>query len=232
MQRPLSPEQLTYAAADAACLLGLLGSLVRAVGQPEEWPMAEAEAPAGEDGLQAGGAAAADDAPNNDTQAGAAGADAALPADQAQRGNVAAADAGLQQQHHLHQQQHHQQLVDDAVLPCLQSGQPADALLGGCSLQQLQAAAAAWGSRLEISGSRAVRRSSKRGGQRRRQQQRAARGKAALALGCNGFPLHVPWMDAQRQVSLSWICADVRAIGGCAIVESRPAGARFAPAGN
>lgn len=73
-----------------------------------------------------------------------------------------------------------------------------DALLGGCSLQQLRAAAAAWGVRLEISGARLVKRGGRRG-QRKRQQQRLGMGIRELDAG-TGFPSHVPWMDAQRQV--------------------------------
>lgn len=86
-----------------------------------------------------------------------------------------------------------------------QAAAAAAELLGSCTLQQLQAAAAAWGARLEISGSRAVRRSGKRGGRRGarlRQQQRQAAGRPEPdACTVAAFPPHVPWMDAQRQVN-------------------------------
>lgn len=179
-QRPLSSAQRAYAAADAACLLALLGSLIAAVGQPEEWPMADAPAAASGDaepgegnGEGAGGADGA--------AAGVAGAlaEAADPADGSRGGDGshAADPAGGGQR----QQQ----------LP-----------LAGCLRQQLQAAAAAWGVRLEISGARAVRRGGRRGARQRRQQQQqqglagGARGEPCLG----GLPRHVPWLDAQRQV--------------------------------
>ncbi|PRW45423.1 Carbohydrate-Binding Module Family 45 [Chlorella sorokiniana] len=44
-KRPLSAAQQQYAAADAACLLALLGSLIAAVRQPEEWPMRQPTGP-------------------------------------------------------------------------------------------------------------------------------------------------------------------------------------------
>ncbi len=39
-KRPLSSDQLRYAAADAACLLALLASFVAVVGRPQDWPLA------------------------------------------------------------------------------------------------------------------------------------------------------------------------------------------------
>lgn len=76
--------------------------------------------------------------------------------------------------------------------------QAASGLLDGCSLQQLQAAAAAWGARLEISGARAVKRGGRRGARARLQRRPAGARHEQEAAGT--FPRHVPWLDAQRQV--------------------------------
>jgi hypothetical protein len=169
-ERPLTPAQRAYAAADAACLLGLLGSLLAAVGQPEQWPMVEAP-----EGGTADGSGNDDGSP----------ADAAAPPHRGAAALPAAPDG--------------QQAAE--------GGQPAGAsLLGGCTLQQLRGAAAAWGVRLEISGERAVRRSSRRSGKGRRQQRAAAAAarRGPLPAGCSGFPAAVPWMDDQRRVSQQW----------------------------
>ena len=206
LQRPLSEGQRLYAAADAACLLALLGSLVAAVGQPDEWPLE------GMTAAVAGTAALVEKAEGAREAVEAAGeVEAALTA--AEEAAAAAAAAGMatcleeeaeaeeevplarvQRAAEPAPQQHVQQ--QDQQLPA------GEGLLGTCSLQQLQAAAAAWGVRLEISGARAVKRSPKRSSRAKRQQQRQA-GAGSPGPG-GGFPLHVPWMDAQRQVG-GWL---------------------------
>lgn len=184
LQRPLSEGQQQYAAADAACLLGLLGSLIAAVGQPEEWPMAEPAAAAEEAAEEAAAPGAEDcvaaaEAAAEEAEAEEAGTPAAGPSgsgSQGRGGGPAAPPA--------------------AAVPPQEPG--ADALLGGCSVQQLQAAAEAWGVRLEISGARAVRRGGRRG-QRQRLKKRQGQGLREPDT-TGALPLHIPWLDAQRQV--------------------------------
>jgi hypothetical protein len=216
LQRPLSEGQRLYAAADAACLLALLGSLVAVVGQPDEWPLE------GMTAAVAGAAALVEKAEGAREAVEAAGeVEAALTA--AEEAAAAAAAAGMatcleeeaeaeeevplarvQRAAEPAPQQHVQQ--QDQQLPA------AEGLLGACSQQQLQAAAAAWGVRLEISGARAVKRSPKRSSRAKRQQQRQA---AAGSPGPGGgFPLHVPWMDAQRQVR-GWLGGWAGVCGPC-----------------
>lgn len=182
-RRPLSAAQLRYAAADAACLLALLGSLVGAVGQPEEWPMAEAEAAeAPADGPPARQASAAGDGQEAEAAAGEPAAAAAGGSSSGAGGGTVAVEAQQGKQPPPQQQQ-----------------QLAQALLGGCSLQQLEAAAGAWGVRLEVSGSRAVKRGQRRGA-RARQQQRKASGLPEPAAA-SALPLHVPWLAGDKTLS-------------------------------
>lgn len=119
-ERPLSAEQRRYAAADAACLLALLGSFVAAVGQPEEWPMGDDSSSSGGGGC--GGAAAA--APALSSEAAAAGEEVEEQEEEGEEeGEVAEAVPAQQQQ-----QQEQQQPV-------------APALLGACSLRRCAQAA-------------------------------------------------------------------------------------------
>ena len=201
-ERPLSAEQRRYAAADAACLLGLLGSLVEGVGTPEEWPMAEGGGSAG-GGQGAGEEAAGEEAAGEEAAATVAAEVAAAAAEVEGASDGGAATAEEQQQQ---QQQQQQQRVQGGWQQEVQraDGQQEERpspLLGGCSPAQLRAAAAAWGARLEINGSRAVRRSGSRMG--RRKQQRGGGGAAAGGLppGCSSFPLHVPWLDAAKRLT-------------------------------
>jgi hypothetical protein len=166
---------------------------VAAVGQPDEWPLE------GGSGLAAAAAAMQEAGESARTgvedvgQAAVAAALAAAAADEAAAAEAVeevevariqgTAEAAPPQQH---VQQQAQQLP------------VAEGLLGACSLPQLQAAAIAWGVRLEISGARAVKRSSRA---KRQQQRQAAAGSPGPG---GGFPLHVPWMNAQRQVS-GWL---------------------------
>ncbi|KAI7838473.1 hypothetical protein COHA_007736 [Chlorella ohadii] len=217
-ERPLSGAQLQYAAADAACLLALLGSLVAVVGQPEEWPMTEAAVEAS--GPQPAAGAAAVAARSEDQQAAANGAEesAAEGADGEAEGapEVQAADGSGGSNSSRSsgnaseqtgaagpaapQQQQQQQTGSEAAAAAHQasaSAVPTADLLGGCSVQQLRAAASAWGVRLEISGARAVKRGGRRG-QRQRREARRGSGRLDPEAPC-GFPLHVPFWDAQQQ---------------------------------
>lgn len=232
-QRPLSGAQLQYAAADAACLLALLGSLVAVVGQPEEWPMTEAAVEAS--GPQPAAGAAAVAARSEDQQAAANGAEesAAEGADGEAEGapEVQAADGSGGSNSSRSsgnaseqtgaagpaapQQQQQQQTGSEAAAAAHQasaSAVPTADLLGGCSVQQLRAAASAWGVRLEISGARAVKRGGRRG-QRQRREARRGSGRLDPEAPC-GFPLHVPFWDAQQQVRLGLLVVARGFLGG------------------
>ncbi len=232
-QRPLSGAQLQYAAADAACLLALLGSLVAVVGQPEEWPMTEAAVEAS--GPQPAAGAAAVAARSEDQQAAANGADesAAEGADGEAEGapEVQAADGSGGSSRSRSSsgnaseqtgtagpatpQQQQQQASSEAASEQQALAAPAANLLGGCTVQQLRAAASAWGVRLEISGARAVKRGGRRG-QRQRREARRGSGRLEPEAPC-GFPLHVPFWDAERQVGLigdMWFVQKLPALPG------------------
>ncbi|KAI3425010.1 hypothetical protein D9Q98_008392 [Chlorella vulgaris] len=190
-ERPLSKDQLCYAAADAACLLALLASFVAAVGSPQGWPLAHdddaAAASSGSSGQQQQSVRSSSPA------APAPAEEEGEEAEATEQGLVLAAAAANNAQAGASppasQSSQTQQPAAEEVLP---------ELLAGCSLQQLRAAAAAWGNRLEINGTGAAKRCGKRGGNARRQQRQGAAGGGGgrLPAGCSGFPLHVPWLEA------------------------------------
>ena len=199
---------MQYAAADAACLLALLGSFIAAVGQPEEWPMGEpaGEAPGAAEAAEAG--AAGDPQPEEAEEAEEGAAEAGAPAEAAAEGSgdngSGSSSSSSSSSSSLGGEGERQQ--DAQQQPRSPSAADAVDLLGGCSLQQLQAAAAAWGVRLEISGARAVKRGGRRG-QRQRREARRGSGRHEPEAA-SAFPLHVPFWDAQRQVrcgGVGWV---------------------------
>lgn len=233
LQRPLSAAQVQYAAADAACLLALLGSFIAAVGQPEEWPMSEPDGEAAgaqpAAGAAAGGmawsrdiAAAPDAAGENAAEGEGGEAEGAGGSSTSSVGNASEQRkaAGFPQPQQEQQEEKQQQQLSagpaTAVPPAGGAASPAD-LLNGCTLQQLEAAASAWGVRLEISGARAVKRGGRRG-QRQRREARRGSGRLEPEASC-AFPLHVPFWDSQRQVRLAgglWV------IGWMLLLELSP----------
>lgn len=125
--RPLAPEQISYAAGDAACLLALLGDMAGRA-SPEEYPLGPAAVDG--EGLTAGA--------GSSQQQGGGG--------QQGPGGSGGRDAG-----------------GAAPVPSADAGANADGGSSGggspwmaCGAERLQAAAEWWGSRLEISGGRAV----------------------------------------------------------------------------
>ena len=210
LQRPLSAAQQQYAAADAACLLALLGSLIAAVGQPDERPMVEpaVEAASAQSSANTAAAAAGTDGSGADAaEVADEGAEVCAAKSEAANGNssrCSSSSDGASEQRgaagasQTQQQQQEQQVSSAAAAVATAApASPAD-LLGGCTLQQLQAASSAWGVRLEISGARTVKRGGRRG-QRQRREARRGSGRLEPEASCP-FPLHVPFWDAQRQV--------------------------------
>lgn len=208
-ERPLSAAQQQYAAADAACLLALLGSLIAAVGQPDERPMVEpaVEAASAQSSANTAAAAAGTDGSGADAaEVADEGAEVCAAKSEAANGNssrCSSSSDGASEQRgaagasQTQQQQQEQQVSSAAAAVATAApASPAD-LLGGCTLQQLQAASSAWGVRLEISGARTVKRGGRRG-QRQRREARRGSGRLEPEASCP-FPLHVPFWDAQRQ---------------------------------
>lgn len=191
-KRPLSKDQLRYAAADAACLLALLASFVSAIGRPQDWPLAHDDDAAAS---SKGSSGQQQQSVRSSSPAAPAPAEAEGEEEEAtEQERVLAAAAANNAQAGAprldpQQSSHPQQPAAEGMLP---------ELLAGCSLQQLRAAAAAWGTRLEINGTGAAKRCGKRGGNARRQQRQGAAGGGGgrLPAGCSGFPLHVPWLEA------------------------------------
>ncbi len=175
-RRPLTPEQLRYAAADAACLLALLGDLASRAA-PADYPLA-------------GGCV----------------------------------NGALRRPRQQQQQQHHQA---DAVMlarggyngtepPSGCSGDggagltaaasPPEALLGAggwmaCGAGALQQAAEAWGSRLEVSGGRAVKQRPARRSRaklRRAQEEGSLEGNSPL-LPCFSLCLVPPMCGGEKR---------------------------------
>ena len=215
--------QQQYAAADAACLLALLGSLIAAVGQPGEWPMVEpaVEAARAQSSANTAAAAAGTDGSGADE-----GAEVCAAEPEAANGNSgrssSSSDGAGEQRGAAGASQAQQQQVSSAAAAVATAApaSPAD-LLGGCTLQQLQAAASAWGVRLEISGARTVKRGGRRG-QRQRREARRGSGRLEPEASCP-FPLHVPFWDAQRQVTIMRDCLTQRSTWGLQLPLSQVA---------
>ncbi|GAB4821276.1 hypothetical protein N2152v2_008322 [Parachlorella kessleri] len=191
-QRPLAAEQLDYAVADAACLVAVLGALLRLV-DPGQYP------------LCSGGELAAEQSHHQQQQQqghdGLQGTEAALSLNrQAANGKSPVEGKG----------------ASNKGCPALGGCGcgAADAQTSGPALgsregwmasgeDRLQEAVDAWGSRLELSGGQAARR-------RPARRSRAAKSRhdERQAELDEGFPVHVPWLDASRTLVASprFIC--------------------------
>jgi hypothetical protein len=189
--RPLTKEQLRYGANDACCLLALLDDLIQHVGQPSEWPAA---VPEGEE--SAGGSTAADAV---SSPAAAPAADEKLPKTPAAPSQQVSPPGPVSVEEHT---------PSPARRTAALSWSP----------EQLEAAAAAWGARLEVSGGRARWRD--RAGRLHARPWRLQAGEVGASASPAGspappdFPAHVPWLDARRRLTAppKFLC-DVMAAG-------------------